>query len=91
MYKRQEGKLGIRLENLVYVKKKSGNSRQKREFLEFETLTLVPFEKKLIEKDLLSRDELHWLNSYHDNVYNKLSPFLNASEKTWLRDACKIL
>ena len=51
-----EGKLGIRLENLVYVKKKSGNSRQKREFLEFETLTLVPFEKKLIEKDLLSRD-----------------------------------
>ena len=86
-----EGKLGIRLENLVYVKKKSGNSRQKREFFEFETLTLVPFEKKLIEKDLLSRDELHWLNSYHDNVYNKLSPFLNVSEKTWLRDACKIL
>ena len=86
-----EGKLGIRLENLVYVKKKSGNSRQKKEFLEFETLTLVPFEKKLIEKDLLSCDELHWLNSYHDNVYNKLSPLLNVSEKTWLRDTCKIL
>ena len=85
-----EGKLGIRLENLVFVKKKSGNPRQKKEFLEFETLTLVPFEKKLIEKDLLSCDELLWLNSYHHNVYNKLSPFLNVSEKTWLRDACRI-
>ena len=86
-----EGKLGIRLENLVYVKMKSRCSGQKKEFLEFETLTLVPFEKKLIEKKLLSRDELHWLNSYHHNVYKKLSPFLNISEKTWLRDACKIL
>ena len=86
-----EGKLGIRLENLVYVKKKSGNPRQKKEFLEFETLTLVPFEKKLIEKDLLSYDELLWLNSYHYKVYNKLSPFLNISEKTWLRDVCKTL
>ncbi len=86
-----EGKLGIRLENLVYVKKKSSNPRQKKEFLEFETLTLVPFEKKLIEKDLLSCDELLWLNSYHYNVYNKLSPFLNVSEKKWLRDACRIL
>ena len=86
-----EGKLGIRLENLVCVKKKSGNSKQNKGFLQFETLTLVPFEKKLIEKNLLSRDELHWLNSYHDNVYSKLSPILNVSEKTWLRYACGIL
>ena len=75
----------------MYVKKKSGNSRQKKEFLEFETLTLVPFEKKLIEKKLLSRDELRWLNSYHNNVYKKLSQFLNVHEKTWLRDACRLL
>ena len=53
-----EGKLGIRLENLVYVKRKSTHSEQKKEFLEFETLTLAPFEKKLIEKKLLSRDEI---------------------------------
>ena len=86
-----EGKLGIRLENLVYVKMNSRYSGQKKEFLEFETLTLVPFEKKLIEKKLLSRDELRWLNSYHHNVYKKLSPFLNVSERTWLRDTCKIL
>ena len=45
-----QGKLGIRLENLVYVKMKSAYPGQKREFLEFETLTLVPFEKNLIVK-----------------------------------------
>ena len=48
-------------------------------------------EKNLIEKKLLSRDELMWLNSYHRNVYQKLSPFLGQTEKTWLRDTCKIL
>ena len=86
-----EGKLGIRLENLVYIKGMRGHFRQKKEFYEFETLTLAPFEKNLIEKKLLSRDELMWLNSYHRNVYQKLSPFLSQTEKTWLRDTCKIL
>ena len=85
-----EGKLGIRLENLVYVKN-SGYYWQNKKFLKFETLTLVPFEKKLIEKNLLSRDELQWLNSYHHNVYKKLSSSLDGSEKTWLKDACKVL
>ena len=86
-----QGKLGIRLENLVYVKMKSGCYGQKKKFLEFETLTLVPFEKNLIEKKLLSHAELRWLNSYHLNIYKKLSPFLSGSEKTWLRGACNIL
>ncbi len=86
-----EGKLGIRLENLVYVKRKSTHSRKKKVFLEFETLTLAPFEKKLIEKKLLSRDEIQWLNSYHRNVYQKLRPFLSGSEKTWLSKTCKAL
>ena len=86
-----EGKLGIRLENLVYVKKHKKDTRQKKEFLEFETLTLVPFEKNLIESKLLSKDELNWINSYHQNIYKKLSPFIVASEKSWLRKACKKL
>ena len=86
-----EGKLGIRLENLVYVKRKSTHSEQKKEFLEFETLTLAPFEKNLIEKKLLSREELIWLNSYHRNIYHKLRPFLSDTEKTWLRETCKAL
>ncbi len=86
-----EGRLGIRLENLVYVKRERRHFRKKKEFYEFETLTLAPFEKNLIEKKLLSQDELQWLNSYHRNVYQKLSPFLGQTDKTWLRDACKIL
>ena len=86
-----EGKLGIRLENLVYVKRKSRYSGQKKEFLHFETLTLAPFEKNLIEKKLLSLDELRWLNSYHKNIYEKLSPFLSGSEKIWLKNTCKTL
>ena len=86
-----EGKLGIRLENLVYVKKHKKRARQNREFLEFETLTLVPFEKNLIEKKLLSADELRWINSYHQNIYKTLSPYLVSSEKSWLRKVCKKL
>ena len=86
-----EGKLGIRLENLVYVKRKSTHSEQKKEFLEFETLTLAPFEKNLIEKKLLSQEELIWLNSYHRNIDRKLRPFLSDTEKRWLRETCKAL
>ena len=84
-----EGKLGIRLENLVCVKKNTKKPWQKGKFLKFETLTLVPFEKNLIEKKLLSKDELRWLNLYHQNVYKKLSPHLPSNEKMWLSNACK--
>ena len=86
-----EGKLGIRLENLVYIKRGRWHFRPKNEFYEFETLTLAPFEKNLIEKKLLSRDELLWLNSYHRNVYQKLSPFLGQPDKNWLKDICRIM
>jgi len=86
-----EGKLGIRLENLAFVKKHKSGARQKREYLEFETLTLVPFEKNLIEKKLLSANELRWINSYHQNIYKTLSPYLVSSEKSWLRKVCKKL
>ncbi len=84
-----KGKLGIRLENLVYVKKNKKQPWQKREFLNFETLTLVPFEKKLIEEKSLSKYELQWLNLYHRNVYKRLSPYLASSEKNWLKNACE--
>ena len=86
-----EGKLGIRLENLAFVKKHKNGARQNREYLEFETLTLVPFEKNLIEKKLLSTGELKWINAYHQNVFKKLNPYLLGSEKSWLRKLCKRL
>ena len=86
-----EGKLGIRLENLVYVKKNNSQTWQKKEFLSFETLTLVPFERNLIERKLLSNDDLQWLNSYHQNVYKRLSSYLVVSERKWLSKACEKL
>ena len=80
------GEYGIRCENLVLCKKAETDG-----FLQFETLTLFPFERKLIEKELLSDSELQWLNRYHQWVCEKLSPLLSESEKGLLREECKPL
>ena len=68
---------GIRIENLVYVKKKNNN-------LFFENLTMVPIEKELINFDLLTKPEIDYLFSYHLNVYSKISKYLSQNEKKWL-------
>ncbi len=80
------GKYGIRIENLVYTKIKYFN---KKEFLTLETLTLVPYEKELIDVSLLSLVEKNWLNNYHKNVIKNVSPYLNKKEKKWLKIECK--
>ena len=73
----REGKYGIRIENLVYVKKKNGN-------LFFENLTMAPIEKDLINFNLLTSSEKDYLFKYHLNVYAKVSKYLNKKEKKWL-------
>ena len=73
----KKGLFGIRIENLVYVKK--SNKR-----LLFENLTLVPIEKDLINFSKLQKKEKDYLFNYHLNVYSKLSNFLNKNEKKWL-------
>jgi len=73
----KKGHYGIRLENLVYIKK---NKKK----LYFENLTLVPIEKDLINYNLLNKNEKNYLFKYHLNVYSKLSKFLNKKEKKWL-------
>jgi Xaa-Pro aminopeptidase len=72
---------GIRIENLVYVKKSKGK-------LKFEDLTLVPIDKKLIEKKLLTTIEKNWLNQYHQRVFNNLKRFMNNLELIQLKQAC---
>ncbi len=72
---------GIRIENLIYVKRNKNN-------LFFENLTLVPIEKDLINYNLLNKNEKDYLFNYHLNVYAKHSKFLNKKEKKWL--ACLI-
>ena len=61
------------------------------EFLAFESLTLFPISKKLIETKLLSSKELDWLNNYHSHVFDQLSPSLSESEKEWLKDKCSVI
>ncbi len=73
----KKNKFGIRIENLVYVKK-----IKKRLF--FENLTMAPIEKHLINYDLLTRGEKNYLFKYHLEVYAKISKYLNLKEKKWL-------
>ena len=77
----KKNQFGIRIENLVYVKKT-------RDKLKFEDLTLVPIDKILIEKKLLTSFEKKWLNKYHQKVFNKLKKFMNKFELTQLKQAC---
>ena len=68
---------GIRIENLVYIKK----SKNK---LFFENLTLAPIDKELINYNLLNNLEKDYLLKYHLNIYSKLSKYLNLKERKWL-------
>lgn len=86
----KENQYGIRIENLARVINAEDENFDKPS-LKFETLTYAPIDKHLINKYLLDNEEITWLNSYHQNVYEKLSSYLDDSEKTWLKDACSPL
>jgi len=73
----KEGDFGIRIENLVYVKKNK-----------FEELTIAPIEKDLINKKILNSMEIKWLNNYHKKVQKSLSKFMSFKEKADLIKAC---
>ena len=73
----EEGKFGIRIENLIYIKKEKNK-------LKFKNLTMAPIDKDLIEKKLLSSKEKDYLFKYNLEVYNNISKFLNKKEKDWL-------
>ncbi len=74
-YKKDD--FGIRIENLVFVKKNKSN-------LFFENLTMAPIDTDLINFKMLNKDEKKYLFKYHFEVYNNISPFLNSAEKKWL-------
>jgi Xaa-Pro aminopeptidase len=76
------GTYGIRIENLIYVVNDSVKG-----FLKFENLTICPIDQKLVDKNLLTKDELTYLNDYHNLCYKTLSPLLSEKEKTWLKTA----
>jgi Xaa-Pro aminopeptidase len=88
---------GIRLENLYFVKevKQESDSSQepdphKTPWYEFESLTYIPFDKKLIDRNKLNPQQISWLESYYLAVVQKLSPLLTDEEAAWLKQACSI-
>jgi Xaa-Pro aminopeptidase len=80
----REGEYGIRIENLVLCSEDYESESGK--FLKFETVSLCYIDKSLIDISLLDQKEIDWLNSYHSEVYEKLSPFLNEEERSWLKE-----
>lgn len=87
----KENAYGIRIENLVYVEK-TENEDFEVPMLKFEPLTLVPIDKRLINKYLLSEGEISWLNDYHARVRDSLKDNINEEEvQTWLKEACSPL
>ncbi len=74
---------GIRIENMVTTV--NAGESEFGSFLQFETLTLCPIDLDLIMLQLLTRDEIEWINAYHRNVYLKLSPYLDKEEAAWLK------
>ena len=81
------GKFGVRIENTLLVTpyKETEFGR----FLQFESLTLCPIDTSPVMVDLLTTEEINWLNAYHQRVFDTLSPHLSEEEATWLRAACK--
>lgn len=82
----KEGEYGIRIENLILVVPAEETAFGK--FYKFDTVTLFPIDKQLIDVALLSKSERDWLNAYHKRVYEMLSPQLNEAEKTWMKEKC---
>lgn len=76
-----EGEYGIRHENLIAVKE--WKKTEWNQFYEFETLTICPFFKNSIVKEMLTHDEVEWINEYHKFCEEKLSPHLSGEVKEW--------
>ncbi len=79
-----EGQYGIRIENLILCV-----PDEQEDWLRFETLTLLPIDRQLIEPALLQRAEIDWLNAYHKRVFQELSPLLEPEEREMLKAACR--
>ena len=83
----KEGAYGIRLENLIVVDDATSIEGGDIAMHGFETLTLAPFDRRLIDPAMLDGWERDWLDNYHARVVEALSPHLDAEERTWLEEA----
>jgi Xaa-Pro aminopeptidase len=84
----REGHYGIRLENLCAVTELQAIAGGEAAMMGFETLTLAPFDRRLVVRELLTGEELEWLNEYHAGVLKALAPLLKGGALKWLKGAC---
>jgi Xaa-Pro aminopeptidase len=82
------GSYGIRLENLLITRPAEPRPNGVKPFLEFETITLMPFDRALIDASLLTEAERGWLDAYHARVLAEVGPKLPAPAAAWLAAAC---
>ena len=80
----REGEYGIRIENLILCYE--DEETEFGQFMRFDTVSLCYIEKSLIDKSSLDQKEIEWLNKYHSEVYDKISPHLTGEEKIWLKE-----
>ena len=81
----KENDFGIRIENLIYCEKINNNHSK------FINLTMVPIDKDCINKKLLNKKEINWINSYHQKIFYILKPFMNKTEIKLLTEACSAI
>lgn len=82
------GHYGIRIENLLLARPADPLPDQARPFLDFETLTLAPYARALIEPALLTPAEIRWIDAYQARVLAEVGPHLDAATRAWLEAAC---
>ena len=85
----EEGKYGIRHENEMVVR--TGEKNEYGQFMYFETITFVPFDLDGLDESLLTQYDKEWLNAYHRQVFEKVSPYLSDDEVAWLRKATRAI
>jgi Xaa-Pro aminopeptidase len=88
------GDYGIRIENLLLVREKDGGEKQNngaRPFLYFETLTKAPIDRRLIEPSLMTAEEIQWLDGYHADVRDTLTPLIDDATAKWIEAATRPL
>ena len=81
------GRCGARTENTLLIT--AYKETEFGKFLQFEPLTLCPIDKRPIVREMMTQEEIDWLNEYHQTVYDRLSPHLDSDEVEWLREACE--
>jgi Xaa-Pro aminopeptidase len=85
----EPGAFGIRIENILLVQKGSQRVGSLKQMLAFETLTLAPIDKTLINQKILTNDEKAWLNNYHKLVQTKITPLIPLDAQVWLKKVCQ--